>query len=41
VKGDNASVLTYVVIALAFLALIAAVILNSRSKKRRHKKSRR
>ena len=41
VKGDNASVLTYVVIGLAFLAIILAVVFNARNKKRRHKKSRR
>ena len=41
VKGDNASSMTYVVIGLAILAIIAVVVFNARNKKRRHKKSRR
>lgn len=41
VKGDNASSLTYVIIALALIAILAAVVVGKRNKKRRHKKSRR
>lgn len=41
VKGDNASGMTYVIIGLAVLAIIAAIIFGSKSKKRRRKKSRR
>ena len=41
VKGDNASSLTYIILALAAVAIVAALVLNGRSKKRRHKKSRR
>ena len=41
VKGDNASSLTYIIIGLAVLAIIAAIIFGSKSKKRRRKKSRR
>jgi len=41
VKGDNASSLTYVIIALAVLAIIAAVLFSNKSKKRRHRKARR
>ena len=37
VKGDNASGMTYVVIALALLAIVAAVVFSNRSKKRRHR----
>jgi len=37
VKGDNASSMTYVIIALAVAAIIVAVIFNNRSKKRRRK----
>ncbi|MBQ6074442.1 MAG: ABC transporter substrate-binding protein [Bacteroidales bacterium] len=37
VKGDNASSLTYVIIVLALLAILAGVIISKRSKKRRHK----
>ena len=39
-SGDNASSLTYVIIALALIAIIVAVIMSRRNKKRRHKKSR-
>ena len=41
VKGDNASSLTYVIISLAVLAIIAAVILGNKGKKRRRRRSRR
>ena len=41
VKGDNASSLTYVIIGLAILAVIVVFLANTRSKKRRHKRSRR
>ena len=41
VKGDNASSLTYIIIALAVLAIIAALIFGSKSKKRRRKSHRR
>ena len=41
VKGDNASGMTYVIIGLAVLAIIAAIIFGSKNKKRRRKKSRR
>ena len=41
VKGDNASSLTYVIIALALVAVLAAVIVSKNSKRRRHRKSRR
>ena len=41
VKGDNASSLTYIIIGLAAVAVIAAAFLSTRSKKRRHKKARR
>ena len=40
VKGDNASSMTYVIIALAVAAIIVAVIFNNRSKKRRRKSTR-
>ena len=41
VKGDNASSLTYVIICLAVLAIIAAVLFSNKSKKRRRKSHRR
>ena len=41
IKGDNASSLTYVIIALAVLAIIAAILFSNKSKKRRRKKTRR
>ena len=41
VKGDNASSMTYVIIALAVLAIIAAVLFSNKSKKRRRKAHRR
>ena len=41
VKGDNASSLTYIIIGLAMVAVIAAAFLSNRSKKRRHGKTRR
>ena len=37
VKGDNASGMTYIVIVLAILAIVAAIIFSNRSKKRRHR----
>ena len=37
VKGDNASSMTYVIIGLAVLAIIAAVLFSNKSKKRRRK----
>ena len=40
VKGDNASSLTYVIIALALVAIIAAIVISKRNKKRRHKSHR-
>ncbi len=40
VKGDNASSMTYVIIALAVAAIIVAVIFNNQSKKRRRKSTR-
>ena len=40
VKGDNASSLTYVIIALALVAIIAALVISKRNKKRRHKSHR-
>ena len=41
VKGDNASSMTYIIIALAVLAIIAVLLFNAKSKKRRRKKVRR
>ena len=41
VKGDNASGMTYVIIGLAVLAIIAAIIFGSKSKKRRRKSHKR
>ena len=41
VKGDNASGMTYVIIGLAVLAIIAAIIFSSKSKKRRRKSHKR
>ena len=41
VKGDNASSMTYIILALALAAVLAAVIVSKSSKKRRHHKSRR
>ncbi len=41
VKGDNASALTYVIIALTLLAIILAMIFSRRKKSRRRKSSRR
>ena len=41
VKGDNASSLTYIIIALAVLAIIAAIIFGKKSQKRRRKAHRR
>jgi len=41
VKGDNASGLTYVIIGLAVLAIIAAIVFSNKSRKRRRKKARR
>ena len=41
VKGDNASGLTYVIIVLAVLAIVAAILFGTKSKKRRRKKARR
>jgi len=41
VKGDNASSMTYIILALALAAVLAAVIVSKSSKKRRHRKSRR
>lgn len=41
VKGDNASSMTYIILALAVAAVLAAVIVSKSSKKRRHHKSRR
>ena len=41
IKGDNASSLTYVIITLAVLAIIAAILFSNKSKKRRRKKTRR
>ena len=41
VKGDNASGLTYIIIGLAVLAIIAAVIFGKKSQKRRRKAHRR
>ena len=41
VKGDNASGMTYVIIGLAVLAIIAAIIFCSKSKKRRRKSHKR
>ena len=40
VKGDNASSLTYIIIALAFVAIVAALVISKRNKKRRHKSHR-
>ena len=40
VKGDNASSLTYVIIALALVAIIVAVIVSRRNKKRRRRSHR-
>ena len=40
VKGDNASSLTYVIIALALVAIVAALVISKRNKKRRHKSHR-
>lgn len=40
IKGDNASSLTYVIIALALIAIIVAVIMSRRNKKRRHRSHR-
>ena len=39
VKGDNASGLTYIVIAVALLAIIGAAVYNKNKKKGHHKKS--
>ena len=39
VKGDNASGLTYVIIGLAVLAIIAAIVFSNKSRKRRRKKA--
>jgi len=36
VKGDNASSMTYIIIALALVAIIVAVVVSRRNKKRRH-----
>ena len=41
VKGDNASSLTYIIIALAVLAIVAALVFSGKSKKRRRKSHRR
>ena len=41
VKGDNASSMTYIILALALATVLAAVIVSKSSKKRRHHKSRR
>ena len=41
VKGDNASSLTYIIIGLAILAIIAAVLFGKKSQKRRRKAHRR
>ena len=38
VKGDNASSMTYVIIAIAFIAIIAAILVSRKNKKRRHKR---
>jgi len=40
VKGDNASSMTYIIIVLALLAIIAAVLFSNKSKKRRPKSHR-
>ena len=40
VKGDNASSLTYIIIALTFVAIVAALVISKRNKKRRHKSHR-
>ncbi|MBQ1753766.1 MAG: extracellular solute-binding protein, partial [Bacteroidales bacterium] len=39
VKGDNASGMTYVIIGLAVLAIIAAIVFSNKSRKRRRKKA--
>ena len=39
VKGDNASGLTYVIIGLAVLAIIAAIVFSNKNRKRRRKKT--
>ena len=41
IKGDNASSLTYVIIVLALLAIVAAILFSNRSRKRRLRKSHR
>ena len=41
VNGDNANIITYVIIAVALLAGIAAVVMTNASKKRRHASRRR
>ena len=41
VKGDNASSMTYIIIGLAFIAILAAILVSNRNKRRRHKRSRR
>jgi len=41
VKGDNASVLTYVIIALAAAAIIAALVFGSKGRKQRRRRSHR
>ena len=38
-KGDNASGMTYVIIGLAVLAIIAAIVFSNKSRKRRRKKA--
>ena len=40
VKGDNASSMTYIIIALALVAIIVAIVLSKRNKKRHHKSHR-
>ena len=41
VKGDNASSMTYIIIGLAFIAILAAILVSNRNKRRRHKRSHR